>query len=413
MKKSLTAARIAFVFLFAALALHAQTSCPTMKPFGVWNVTNSCQTPATCAAGSPVSLFLTEQPAMLFPCQAGQPCPSSFYKLQACDTVTWHFGDGTPDETGTTSGMITHTYAASGVYSTTVTIANTLGSIQISGTVAIGDDDATLTPAATQVTAGAGVSLTLDVRQPVATATAIPLQASAPEVLDIPASVTIAAGKHTAMFIARALQAGRSTVTAQVPALPDPVTAITVVDAVTVVREPDALSLPAGANGTVKLSIQPPRPAAQTVTIWSTRPDVVMAPAALTIPSGGSATLDVQARSAGAATVWIATADGFSFYVDTTVTDAAAASLSRIAPAYGPVFGGTSVTLAGEGLDARCAVSFGSVSASAVSTVANGLSVVAPAHDAGTVDVSVVCGSSRATLPRAFTFVTPRRRAAG
>jgi PKD repeat protein len=410
MKKSL----IALVFLFAALALHAQTSCPTMKPFGVWSVTNSCQSSATCAAGSPVSLFLTEQPAMLFPCQAGQPCPTNFYKLQACDTVTWHLGDGTPDETGTTPGMITHTYAASGVYSTTATIANTLGSIQVNGTVTIGNAGAaTLTPAATQLTAGAGVSLTLDVRQPVATATTIPLQASAPAVLDIPASVTIAAGKHTAMFIARALQAGRSNVTAQVPGLPDPVTAITVVDAVTVVREPDTLSLRAGANGTVSLSIQPPRPAAQTVTIWSTRPDVVAAPAALTIPSGGNATLDVQARSAGAATVWIATADGFSFYVDTTVTDAAAASLSRIAPANGPVFGGTSVTLVGQGLDARCAVSFGSVSASAVSTVANGLSVVAPAHDAGTVDVSVVCGSSRATLPRAFTFFTPRRRAAG
>jgi hypothetical protein len=39
--------------------------------------------------------------------------------------------------------------------------------------------------------------------------------------------------------------------------------------------------------------------------------------------------------------------------------------------------------------------------------------VVVPAHEPGSVDVSIVCGASRVTLPNAFTFFVPRRRAAG
>ena len=133
---------IAFA-LFAASGLHAQTSCPTAAPFGSWYVTNSCSPAATCVAGAPVTLILGEQPAPLYPCRAGEPCPVRYYKLQACDTVTWHFGDGTPNVTATASYMVTHTYAAPGVYSTTATIANALGSIQGGGSVTISANTAT------------------------------------------------------------------------------------------------------------------------------------------------------------------------------------------------------------------------------------------------------------------------------
>jgi hypothetical protein len=63
--------------------------------------------------------------------------------MQACDTVTWHFGDGTPDVTVTESPFVAHTYATPGSYSATATLANTLGSIQGSGTVAIAPAAAT------------------------------------------------------------------------------------------------------------------------------------------------------------------------------------------------------------------------------------------------------------------------------
>lgn len=50
----------------------------------------------------------------------------------------------------------------------------------------------------------------------------------------------------------------------------------------------------------------------------STRPDVATVPESLTIPAGGSATLDVHALAGGTATIWIVT-DGFALPVDVTV----------------------------------------------------------------------------------------------
>ncbi|HEV2720439.1 MAG TPA: Calx-beta domain-containing protein, partial [Thermoanaerobaculia bacterium] len=93
--------------------------------------------------------------------------------------------------------------------------------------------------------------------------------------------------------------------------------------------------------------------------------------------------------------------------------DAAPLAVTRIDPAYAPASGGSSVTLFGDGLDARCSVAFGSVPAAAIAPVSGGVSVVVPPHAPGAVDVTVVCGSARAVLPRAFTFFVPRRRAAG
>ena len=186
-------------------------------------------------------------------------------------------------------------------------------------TVTIVDDDAALTPASIQVTTGMPVSLKLDIRQAAATNMVIPLHSSSPEVVEVPASVTVAAGQSSATFTARTLQAGRARITANVPGVAAPVAAISVVDAVAIAAEPLSLKVSAGTDGTVKISLRPPSAAAQTVTLWSTRPEVVTVPESLTIPAGGSATVDVHAIAAGAATIWIVTADGFLFPVDVTV----------------------------------------------------------------------------------------------
>lgn len=141
---------------------------------------------------------MVDQPAPLYLCQAGQPCPPRYYKLQACDSVTWHFGDGSPDVTATQSTMITHAYAAPGIYSATATVANALGSIHGDGDVTIDSGPAmtppppasapTLTPASIQITTGTPVSLRLDIGQPAATNMVIPLQSSLPDVAAVPAS---------------------------------------------------------------------------------------------------------------------------------------------------------------------------------------------------------------------------------
>ncbi len=624
--------------LFTASALYGQSSCPTQAPFGPWFIPNACPPGYGCVAGSTVALQTMEVPPPAPPPQPcpGLPCGYPWYTLQACDNVTWHFDDGTPDVTVVGSPYVTHMYALPGLYQPTVTISNTLGSLQslswyplvissnpptyvdfsqsqytvpesagsitftlvrsgnltttatvhyqhdlfwnqsleqaeaISGdltfapgettksftmkifddhvytapftdsvsvsakdgtiirspfaqftltevtaqptatvsdvrvmegtatpntadivvtmsapiagttveflgwpsdgtatfpsdygtdticdipegqtqcvmhfrivnddvpepdetftvksrtifstagprfvkdttTVTIVNDDAAITPSFAQVATGARVSLKLDVGQPPSSPLTIPLQSSSPDVLEVPPSVTIAAGESTAGFTAHALHAGRSRVTATVPGTNVPSSLVTVVDDVSIVADPPAVTVHTGSDATVSLSFQPPRATAQTVSLWSTRPEAATVPDSLTIPAGGTATLTVHGMTNGTATIWIVTADGLSFSVDVTVADGV--TVAGIDPPRAPASGGASVMLLGQGLDARCSVAFGSTSARGVTPFSGGLVVVVPPHAAGTVDVTVVCGSTRIVLTNAFTFFNVRRRA--
>jgi len=283
--------------------------------------------------------------------------------------------------------------------------------VRDTATVTIVNDDAAIMPRSQQIATGARLTLTLDIGQPPPSPLTVPLQSSSPEVLEVPPSVTIAAGESTAGFTAHALQAGRSRVTATVPAMNVSASLITVIDAVSVVADPAAAAARPGSDTTVSLSFQPPRATAQTVSLWSTRPDVAAVADALTIPAGGKATLTIHGLANGTATIWIVTADGLSFSVEVTVADGA--TVASIDPPNAPANGGSSVMLLGQGLDARCSVVFGAVSAPAVTPFVGGLVVAVPPHAPGVVDVTVACGSTRIVLPNAFTFFNPRRRAAG
>jgi hypothetical protein len=227
----------------------------------------------------------------------------------------------------------------------------------------------------------------------------------------VPPSVTIPAGQSSAGFAAHAVMAGRSRISAVVPGMTAPPATINVVDPVTIVARPGALALRPGADGIVIVSLEPPRSAPQFLTATSTRPDVATVPDTLTIPAGGTAALTVHAVANGVATISISTPDGFTLAVDVVVSNDP--TVTRIEPASAPAAGGTVVTLVGEGLDARCTVAFGATPTTSMSATANGLAVVVPAHAPGSVDVSVVCGASKLSLPNAFTFFVPRRRAAG
>jgi len=119
--------------LFAlSLTAHAQTSCPTQAPSSNWHYLQaSCGSSAPCTAGQQALLSVgTYVPD----CPAPGPC-ASVYMIQACDVVTWHFGDGTPDVSGpgASSGFAAHVYAQPGTYTSNVTIANSLGTANIIG----------------------------------------------------------------------------------------------------------------------------------------------------------------------------------------------------------------------------------------------------------------------------------------
>ena len=117
--------KLVLLLALAAAVARADTSCPTQAPNANYLYPSaSCGSSVLCAAGQQaimtVAARIPECPIYPYGC----PPP---YQIQPCDTVTWHFGDGTPDATVTGNTPLPHTYAKGGLFFAYVTIANTLG----------------------------------------------------------------------------------------------------------------------------------------------------------------------------------------------------------------------------------------------------------------------------------------------
>jgi hypothetical protein len=95
------------------------------------------------------------------------------------------------------------------------------------------------------------------------------------------------------------------------------------------------------------------------------------------------------------------TVDGLSYY-----RTAMACLPSSVAPSAGLLAGGTRVTITGSAFDAGTTVTFGGVPATGLSvTSAAKITVTAPAHVLGTVDVVVTTSLGSTTLPASFRYV--------
>lgn len=83
-----------------------------------------------------------------------------------------------------------------------------------------------------------------------------------------------------------------------------------------------------------------------------------------------------------------------------------APAVSGVSPAVGPTTGGTTVTVTGSGLGGTTEVLFGGVPGTGLVVAPDGtsLTVVAPPHTAGAVDVTLVAPGADTTLPGAFTY---------
>lgn len=84
-------------------------------------------------------------------------------------------------------------------------------------------------------------------------------------------------------------------------------------------------------------------------------------------------------------------------------------SVTAITPSQGTTLGGTAVTISGVNFSAGATVTLGGAPAASAQVVdATTIKAVTGVHIAGTVDVTVVIGADRATLPSAFTYVIPQ-----
>ncbi|WP_263120609.1 IPT/TIG domain-containing protein [Cellulomonas sp. RIT-PI-Y] len=83
-----------------------------------------------------------------------------------------------------------------------------------------------------------------------------------------------------------------------------------------------------------------------------------------------------------------------------------APAVSGVSPGVGPTTGGTTVTVTGSDLGATTEVLFGGVPGTGLVVAPDGtsLTVVAPPHSAGAVDVTLVAPGADTTVPGAFTY---------
>ncbi len=118
-------------------------------------------------------------------------------------------------------------------------------------------------------------------------------------------------------------------------------------------------------------------------------------------PTGITATVPAR-ETAGAAPVVVqfpagTRAAGTVTYVAPTIT--------AVAPAQGPAAGGTAVTLTGTGFGPATGVTLGGQAATITAQSPTSLTVTAPAHAPGPVDVVVVAPGADATAAGAFTYL--------
>ncbi|HXH39183.1 MAG TPA: IPT/TIG domain-containing protein [Thermoanaerobaculia bacterium] len=124
---------------------------------------------------------------------------------------------------------------------------------------------------------------------------------------------------------------------------------------------------------------------------------------------GNAMTLLTPPHDAGAVDISIR-CDGRSFtFANAFAYQPSPAKLTAVFPKSGTTRGGTVVSIIG--VDFRfdsCSARFGQTLASPVWTQGSttSIGVLSPPHDAGGVDVSLVCGSDTVTLPGAFNYVS-------
>jgi hypothetical protein len=91
-----------------------------------------------------------------------------------------------------------------------------------------------------------------------------------------------------------------------------------------------------------------------------------------------------------------------------TAPSAVPITITSVAPATGSTFGGTVVTITGDGFDPATGVQFGTTAAPAVTVVSSKvMTALTPVHIAGPVSLLVVSGSRSVLVTDAFTFVIP------
>lgn len=127
--------RRAFFVALLLLAIRTFADCSAQHPPSSYSVdfhAPACNAAAPCVQNEPIHFSVTPRSGSCYiPFNPGA-CPAP-YVIDACDTLTWDFGDGTPKQIVTGSGDIDHTFPIAGSFVIYVGIRNSAGTGTIHG----------------------------------------------------------------------------------------------------------------------------------------------------------------------------------------------------------------------------------------------------------------------------------------
>ncbi len=284
-------------------------------------------------------------------------------------------------------------------------------------TCTILNDDPLLTPSSARIAKGQSQRFSLDIGLPAKTALSVPLTVTDPSILGAPASVPFAAGQSTATFDVTGVAAGSTTVTTKLPQEQGGQTfeaTVTVHETGTAVFEPQAISVIAGGEATVAISLKPASSQAQRLQLTIGNSELATAPVDVLVPAGGSGTFKVKGLAPGATYVKAflpaQSGEGYVIALLDVVERPSTPAITSIEPSSGPSTGGTSFVARGTLLTNACTVLFGGTPATHPTLTSEGmLRGTTPPHAAGPVDVMVQCGTNTFVLTDAFTYLAPPR----
>lgn len=277
-------------------------------------------------------------------------------------------------------------------------------------TVTILNDDAGLGPDRLQIPRGSSSTLVLNIGNPAVAPLIVPLSTNRPDLVGIPATITIPAGQSRATFEATGLVSDGTffTITAGLPADrggPQSIQA-RVYEPLQLTFDPAVVNVVEGQEIPVRVLLTPDD-ATRELALHVAHSTIASAPSSVTVDRGVGTFL-LEGLKAGTTIITMVNPDGSdaeSVLEVNVVAPGDTPSIASISPATGPAAGGTSFVATGAHLTGNCTLSFGGVPVAEVTLVDGTLTGVTPAHPAGTVDVALTCGSQHFVLTNGFTYV--------
>jgi hypothetical protein len=274
--------------------------------------------------------------------------------------------------------------------------------------ITIMNDDQGLGPATQNVAKGSSAAVILDVGNPTPSPQPIAVSVSDP-CISAPSSATLT-GRSVAIPVQALTAPCSANVDVTLPAALGGKkfsAGIRTYNPLTITFNPASPQVYVGQTATVHVTVSPfDAPVALPLAVVG---DTAEVPASVNVDAGGG-NFTVKGLKAGTLMInatlppqngnGTATLFGNILAAPTTVT------ILKVAPASGPTAGGTTVTLTGANFRADCTIAFGGIPATNVAyQSATSMTAAAPAHVAGSVDVTASCGTETYTLPNAFSYL--------